>query len=107
MNEGADHNTNDPAAERPAAEPLAGRRSLQSATILQVLPALGVSGGVERGTVEIAQAIVEAGGRSLVVSSGGARVHELKRVGAEHVELPVQSKNPWTKHKIKTNSKLL
>jgi len=66
------------------------------ATVLQVLPALGASGGVERGTVEIASAIVEAGGRAIVASSGGALVHELDRVGAEHVELPLQSKNPFT-----------
>ena len=64
------------------------------ATILQVLPALGAGGGVERGTIEIAQAIVAAGGRALVASAGGARAHELKRVGAEHIELPMQSKNP-------------
>ncbi len=65
------------------------------ATILQVLPALGSGGGVERGTVEIAEAIVEAGGRAIVASAGGARVHDLARVGAEHVLLPVDSKNPW------------
>lgn len=66
------------------------------ATVLQVLPALGASGGVERGTVEIAGAIVDAGGRAIVASSGGALVHDLDRVGAEHVELPLQSKNPVT-----------
>ncbi|NQU61812.1 MAG: glycosyltransferase family 4 protein [Rhodospirillales bacterium] len=68
---------------------------VKSATILQILPALGAGGGVERGTVEIAEAIVQSGGRALVVSSGGASVHELKRVGAEHLELPVHSKNPY------------
>ena len=36
-------------------------------TIVQVLPALE-SGGVERGTLEIGRAIVEAGWRSVVVS---------------------------------------
>ena len=41
--------------------------------ILQVLPAL-VSGGVERGTVEIAEAIAAAGYRSLVASAGGKLV---------------------------------
>ncbi|NQV47653.1 MAG: glycosyltransferase family 4 protein [Rhodospirillaceae bacterium] len=63
------------------------------ATILQVLPAL-MQGGVERGTVEMAQAIVEAGGRAIVASSGGPKVHDLTRVGAEHVLLPMESKNP-------------
>ena len=64
------------------------------ATILQVLPALGSSGGVERGTVEVAEAIVEAGGRAIVASVGGRRVHELTRVGAKHVTIPLDSKNP-------------
>lgn len=66
------------------------------ATVLQVLPALGASGGVERGTVEIAGAIVEAGGRAIVASAGGPMTHDLKRAGAEHVTLPVDSKNPFT-----------
>ncbi len=66
----------------------------RAATVLQVLPALGSSGGVERGTVEIAEAIVEAGGRAIVASAGGGRVHELARVNAEHVTLPMDSKNP-------------
>ncbi len=62
-------------------------------TILQVLPAL-VTGGVERGTVDMARAIVQTGWRSVVVSRGGPMVHELDRVGATHIELPVHSKNP-------------
>ena len=66
------------------------------ATVLQVLPALGEQGGVERGTVEVAGAIVAAGGRAIVASAGGVRVHALERVGAEHVTLPVDSKNPGT-----------
>jgi len=77
--------------ERRAVERPEGRL----ATVLQVLPAMGASGGVERGTVEIAQAIVETGGRALVVSAGGPKIHELQRVRAEHIELPVDSKNPF------------
>ena len=61
--------------------------------VLQVLPALE-TGGVERGTVDIAEAIVNAGGRSLVASQGGRMVHELVRVGATHFELPLGAKNP-------------
>ncbi len=67
-------------------------------TVLQVLPEL-VTGGVERGTVDIAGAIVEGGGRSIVASAGGQMIHELSRLGAEHVELPVQSKNPFVMRK--------
>lgn len=63
-------------------------------TVLQILPAL-VTGGVERGSVDIAGAIVNAGGRAIVVSAGGPMTHELKRLGGEHIELPVDSKNPF------------
>lgn len=62
-------------------------------TCLQVLPAL-VTGGVERGTVDVAQALVQAGWRALVVSSGGPMVRELERAGAEHITLPLDTKNP-------------
>lgn len=83
-----DNSTGDPGMKRPEAN--------QDAypTILQVLPALGGSGGVERGSVEIAGAIVEAGGRAIVASEGGMQTHDLKRVNAEHITLPVASKNP-------------
>ncbi|MDH5772639.1 MAG: glycosyltransferase family 4 protein, partial [Rhodospirillaceae bacterium] len=67
-----------------------------SKTILQVLPALGSSGGVERGTIEIAGCISERGWNSLVTSNGGARVHQLARSGAKHFEMPLHSKNPIT-----------
>jgi glycosyltransferase involved in cell wall biosynthesis len=62
-------------------------------TVLQVLPALG-QGGVERGTVEIARALVEAGGRALVASAGGPMVAELEATGARHLTLPLDRKNP-------------
>ncbi|WP_137176726.1 glycosyltransferase family 4 protein [Roseomonas sp. AR75] len=61
--------------------------------ILQVLPAL-VSGGVERGTVEIAEAIAGAGWRSLVASAGGPLAAEVERVGGVHVTLPLDAKSP-------------
>ena len=48
--------------------------------MLQVLPAL-VSGGVERGTLEIAEALVAAGWRALVASAGGPLVGPLERAG--------------------------
>ena len=63
---------------------------LKGKTILQVLPALE-AGGVERGTLEIAAALREAGARALVVSSGGRMASGL---GADHVALPVRTKNP-------------
>ena len=63
-------------------------------TCLQVLPAL-VTGGVERGTVDMAVAQVKAGWRALVASSGGPMVRELDRAGAEHIVLPLDTKNPF------------
>lgn len=62
--------------------------------ILQVLPSLG-GGGVERGTVDVAAAVVKAGGRATVVSAGGPMMRELERAGATHVVMPVDSKNAW------------
>ncbi|MDA0662565.1 MAG: glycosyltransferase family 4 protein [Proteobacteria bacterium] len=61
--------------------------------VMQVLPSL-VTGGVERGAVDIAAALVAEGWRSIIVSSGGPMVREVLRAGAEHIELPVHSKNP-------------
>ena len=61
--------------------------------IVQVLPEL-VRGGVERGTVEMAEAIIAAGGKSVVVSNGGPMERHLARCGAVHHRLPVNVKNP-------------
>ena len=62
--------------------------------ILQVLPRL-VTGGVERGTVELAQALVAPGWRAVVASAGGPMVREIERAGGVHVALPLASKNPF------------
>ncbi len=62
--------------------------------VLQVVPSL-VTGGVERGTVEIAQSLVAAGWTAIVASSGGPMVREITRAGALHVTLPLASKNPF------------
>lgn len=69
--------------------------SAHKPVLLQVLPALH-SGGVERGTVEIARAAVKAGFESLVASNGGYMAAEISRSGAEHFTLPLKSKNPFT-----------
>ncbi len=63
-------------------------------TVLQVLPAL-VTGGVERGTMDIAKALVDNGFRSLVVSAGGSLVKSIENDGSTHITLPLNSKNPW------------
>ncbi len=64
-------------------------------TILQVLPSL-ISGGVERGTVDIAKAIAKEGYVSLVASSGGVMAQQLPLFGVKHIKMPLNSKNPIT-----------
>ncbi len=61
--------------------------------VLQVLPSLE-TGGVERGTVEIVQAIVGAGGAALVASEGGRLVGAVELAGGRHIRLPMAAKNP-------------
>jgi glycosyltransferase involved in cell wall biosynthesis len=62
--------------------------------VLQVLPALG-GGGVERGTVEIAAAVAQAGGGSLVASAGGRLAGAIERAGARNIPLPLDARDPW------------
>ena len=64
-------------------------------TVVQLLPALE-SGGVERSTLEIAQALVDAGHRAIVVSKGGRLVPRLLALGAEHIALDIGRKSPLT-----------
>ncbi len=70
-------------------------KKYQKKTILQVVPAL-ISGGVERGTLEIAKNIVRVGHNSIVISAGGPMVDSLVDSGSEHITLNVASKNPIT-----------
>lgn len=77
------------------------RRVLQLAkdpkppVILQLLPALD-EGGTERGTVDLARYLIANGWTALVASAGGAAVERLQELGANHVRLPLESKNPFT-----------
>ena len=64
-----------------------------ASVVLQVLPSL-VTGGVERGTVEIAQAIAAAGATALVASAGGPLVSQIDHVGGEHITLKLTTKSP-------------
>jgi len=62
-------------------------------TILQLVPALN-EGGVERGALEIAQAIVEAGGRALIATAGGHMEPRLLQRGGEIFHMPLDRKGP-------------
>ena len=72
-----------------AAEPIS---TGSTPTVLQVVPEL-ITGGVERGTIDIAEALAEAGGRAFVASAGGPMETTLARVGATHITMPAHSKN--------------
>ena len=67
----------------------------QRLTVVQLLPALE-SGGVERSTIEIAQALAGAGHRAVVVSAGGRLLPALQATGARHVALDIGRKSPLT-----------
>tara|TARA_B110000037_G_scaffold114878_2_gene132060 strand:- start:1489 stop:2601 length:1113 start_codon:yes stop_codon:yes gene_type:complete len=74
--------------------------------ILQVLPELN-SGGVERGTLEIADYLVKAGHEALVVSNGGRQVEALEVSGARHIAMPVHRKSFGSLFQVKSFRKLL
>lgn len=62
-------------------------------TILQIIPELD-AGGAERTTIEVADAIVKAGGRAIVLSQGGRLAADLAAVGGEHIAFAAATKNP-------------
>jgi len=59
--------------------------------VIQILPELE-SGGVERGTVEMAHRLAAEGHDSLVISGGGRMVAELNRPESRHIAMPVGRK---------------
>ncbi|MDP3067796.1 MAG: glycosyl transferase, partial [Methylocystis sp.] len=67
---------------------LAGR------TILQIVPDLQ-SGGAERATVDVAEALSRVGARCLVASRGGRMVSELQSKGGVWAPFPAATKNPF------------
>lgn len=75
-------------------------------TVLQLLPALE-AGGVERSTLEIAQALADAGERSIVVSAGGRLLPQLLATGSEHVSLAIGRKSPLSLRHVWTLRRLL
>ena len=68
-------------------------RSETDLRVLQVLPALD-TGGVERGTVEMVQAVVRAGGQAVVASAGGRMVAQVERARGRHIAVPLLTKDP-------------
>ncbi len=77
------------------ATPISYANLPQDFTLLQVTPSLN-AGGVETMTLEMSRAIVAAGFRSLVASSGGALQGELIAGNGEMVNLPLRARDPVT-----------
>lgn len=75
-------------------------------TVVQLLPALD-AGGVERSTLEIAEALVGGGHRAIVVSRGGRMLPQLMATGAEHIALDIGRKLPWTFRHVPALRRLL
>jgi len=69
----------------------AGRRL----TVVQILPDLH-SGGVEVGTLELAQGLIDQGHKAIVISAGGPMVAKLEAMGAKHVSWALGVKSPLT-----------
>ena len=59
--------------------------------VLQMIPEME-SGGVERGTLELARHLGACGHESLVVSGGGKLVQALEACGTRHLPMPVGRK---------------
>lgn len=85
----------DSAPEKPLLTPGPGRiPDLSGVTVLQVVPSLE-AGGAERTAVDVAAALVQAGARALVATTGGRLVHELDQAGGIWVPFPAATKNPF------------
>ena len=65
---------------------------MKNFNLLQIIPSLD-SGGVEQGTVDVANFIGEKDLGSFIVSSGGNMLTLLNRKKTSHFKLPVHSKN--------------
>lgn len=61
--------------------------------VLQIIPTLG-TGGAERTTIEVCEALAMAGGEALVASEGGRLEAELAAAGGELIRFPAGAKNP-------------
>ncbi|HZZ70528.1 MAG TPA: glycosyltransferase family 4 protein [Phenylobacterium sp.] len=62
-------------------------------TLLQVVPELE-TGGAEQTTLDVARAVIAAGGRAFVATRGGRMTARLEADGARLAQMPVQTKNP-------------
>ena len=75
----------------------------QQPVVLQVLPELN-QGGVEQGTVQIAEYLQQKGIKNFVASCEGRWVYRLDKAKVKHFNLPLKTKNYF---KMKSNTKAL
>jgi glycosyltransferase involved in cell wall biosynthesis len=68
-------------------------------TVVQLIPALR-AGGAERSVLEMGQALVQAGHRSVVISAGGRMTGQLESEGSEHITLDIGRKSLLTLGKL-------
>ena len=61
---------------------------------MQIIPSL-MSGGIERGVVEINNYLVKNNYNSIVLSAGGRMVYQIQQVGGKHITMNVNTKNPF------------
>ena len=61
--------------------------------LLQIVPSLE-SGGVEQGTIDVANFIADNGYNSFITSNGGRMLALINKKNIKHINLPVHSKNP-------------
>ena len=66
---------------------------VKNPVVLQILPELN-QGGVELGTIQVAEALTNKGYKNYVASLGGRMEHQLERLGVRHIKLPLKTKNP-------------
>jgi glycosyltransferase involved in cell wall biosynthesis len=64
-------------------------------TLLQVVPELE-TGGAEQTTIDVARAVIAAGGQALVATRGGRMAARLTADGGRLAQMPVHTKNPLT-----------
>lgn len=74
--------------------------------VMQLLPELN-SGGVERGSLEVARALVKRGHQSLVVSNGGRMVAQLEQDGSVHLPLAIHKKSLLSLWQVKPLRQLI
>ena len=69
--------------------------------VVQLLPELNI-GGVERGTKDFSEALVQRGHKSIVISNGGLFEKDIINAGGIHLKLPIHKKNPFLCYRQKS-----